>query len=135
MQQPKECNKDETDSLKVKLRRIESFMLSDQKNRYKKKTHRGQHTTKNIKDDYKLSKLKQEMRSLKSKEKILPKNINGIPSDRQQEQRLPPVCGRSPPCYCPEDQLFASKLRIQILKKISSLRRQHIKLRDGISGW
>ena len=43
--------------------------------------------------------------------------------------QLPPVCGRSPPCFCPEDQLYAAKLRIRILKKISTLRRRHIRLR------
>ena len=43
--------------------------------------------------------------------------------------QLPPVCGRSPPCDCPEDQLYAAKLRIRILKKISSLRQRHIRLR------
>ena len=43
--------------------------------------------------------------------------------------QLPPVCGRSPPCDCPEDQLYAAKLRIRILKKISTLRQRHIRLR------
>ena len=43
--------------------------------------------------------------------------------------QLPPVCGRSPPCDCPEDQLYASKLRLRILKKISTLRKRHLKLR------
>ena len=27
--------------------------------------------------------------------------------------RLPPVCGRSPPCFCPQDQMLASKLRLR----------------------
>ena len=26
---------------------------------------------------------------------------------------LPPVCGRSPPCNCPQDQVFAAKLRLR----------------------
>ena len=43
--------------------------------------------------------------------------------------QLPPVCGRSPPCDCPEDQLYAAKLRLRILKKISTLRQRHIRLR------
>ena len=43
--------------------------------------------------------------------------------------QLPPVCGKSPPCFCPEDQLYASKLRIRILKKISTLRKRHLRLR------
>ena len=49
-------------------------------------------------------------------------------SDTFQLQ-LPPVCGKSPPCDCPEDQLYAAKLRIRILKKISTLRQRHIRLR------
>ena len=43
--------------------------------------------------------------------------------------QLPPVCGKSPPCSCPEDQLYAEKLRVRILKKISTLRRRHLRLR------
>ena len=43
--------------------------------------------------------------------------------------QLPPVCGKSPPCSCPEDQLYAAKLRVRILKKISTLRRRHLRLR------
>ena len=43
--------------------------------------------------------------------------------------RLPPVCGRSPPCHCPEDQELAAKLRLRIIKKISTLRRKHLRLR------
>ena len=31
----------------------------------------------------------------------------------RRTRRLPPVCGRSPPCDCPQDQVFASKLRIR----------------------
>ena len=42
---------------------------------------------------------------------------------------LPPVCGKSPPCDCPEDRLYASKLRRRILTKISTLRRKHLRLR------
>ena len=43
--------------------------------------------------------------------------------------RLPPVCGRSPPCHCPEDRELAAKLRLRIIKKISTLRRKHLRLR------
>ena len=43
--------------------------------------------------------------------------------------RLPPVCGRSPPCHCPEDRELAAKLRLRIVKKISTLRRKHLRLR------
>ena len=42
---------------------------------------------------------------------------------------LPPVCGKSPPCDCPEDRIYASKLRRRILTKISTLRRKHLRLR------
>ena len=48
---------------------------------------------------------------------------------RRSSLQLPPVCGRSPPCDCPEDQLYAAKLRFRILKKISTLRQRHIRLR------
>ena len=43
--------------------------------------------------------------------------------------RLPPVCGRSPPCSCPEDQVYAAKLRLGILRRISTLRQKHIRVR------
>ena len=47
--------------------------------------------------------------------------------------RLPPVCGRSPPCHCPEDRELAAKLRLRIIKKISTLRRKHLRLRVTLS--
>ena len=76
-------------------------------------------------------KLRKEFAILQSvrKSKIFasPKSKDG-PKDVKKFQ-LPPVCGKSPPCFCPEDQLYAAKLRIRILKKISTLRRRHIKLR------
>ena len=34
-------------------------------------------------------------------------------TERKQMQCLPPVCGRSPPCNCPQDQVFAAKLRLR----------------------
>ena len=48
---------------------------------------------------------------------------------RKSSLQLPPVCGKSPPCDCPEDQLYAAKLRFRILRKISTLRQRHIRLR------
>ena len=32
---------------------------------------------------------------------------------RRRSPKLPPVCGRSPPCDCPEDQVYATKLRLR----------------------
>ena len=43
--------------------------------------------------------------------------------------RLPPVCGRSPPCGCPEDRELAAKVQRQVVRKISTLRRRHLRLR------
>ena len=77
-------------------------------------------------------KLRKEFAILQSvrKSKIFttPKSKEGSNKDVGKFQ-LPPVCGKSPPCFCPEDQLYAAKLRIRILKKISTLRRRHIRLR------
>ena len=32
---------------------------------------------------------------------------------RRRSPKLPPVCGRSPPCDCPQDQVYATKLRLR----------------------
>ena len=55
--------------------------------------------------------------------------VESAKKKKNSKFQLPPVCGRSPPCDCPEDQLYAAKLRIRILKKISTLRQRHIRLR------
>ena len=55
--------------------------------------------------------------------------VEAAQEQKKPKFQLPPVCGRSPPCDCPEDQLYAAKLRIRILKKISTLRQRHIRLR------
>ena len=65
------------------------------------------------------------------KSKILQhgKKIQKSASGSSTKFLLPPVCGKSPPCDCPEDRLYASKLRQRILTKISTLRRKHLRLR------
>ena len=65
------------------------------------------------------------------KSKILQhgKKIQKTASGSSTKFLLPPVCGKSPPCDCPEDRLYASKLRQRILTKISTLRRKHLRLR------
>ena len=45
--------------------------------------------------------------------------------------RLPPVCGRSPPCHCPEDRELAARLRSNIVRRIGTLRKKHLRLRVG----
>ena len=57
------------------------------------------------------------------------KKIQKSASSHSTKFLLPPVCGKSPPCDCPEDRLYASKLRQRILTKISTLRRKHLRLR------
>lgn len=64
------------------------------------------------------------------KSKLLSKSRTKLSSSSKLQ--LPPVCGKSPPCFCPEDQLYAAKLRLRILKKISTLRKRHIRLRVKI---
>ena len=58
--------------------------------------------------------------------------LNPAETKSEAKFQLPPVCGKSPPCFCPEDQLYASKLRIRILKKISTLRKRHLRLRVNL---
>ena len=62
-----------------------------------------------------------------------PKKGNVVRPNPPQLPRLPPVCGRSPPCHCPEDRELAAKLRLRIIKKISTLRRKHLRLRVILS--
>ena len=78
--------------------------------------------------DYsKLVDLRKELSRFQTIEKL--NNLSKENGTSRPKFQLPPVCGKSPPCHCPEDQVFASKLRIRILKKISTLRRRHIRLR------
>ena len=79
-----------------------------------------------------LDKLRKEMRGRKAVD--LPSSLAivgaraGGPSGRPLP-KLPPVCGRSPPCSCPEDRELATRLRMRILRRISTLRRKHLRLR------
>jgi hypothetical protein len=95
---------------------------------HKSPSNPGSYVSENKGIDYsKLELLKKELSRFQTIEKLNnPSSCDGPP---RPKFRLPPVCGKSPPCYCPEDQVFASKLRIRILKKISTLRRRHIRLR------
>ena len=91
--------------------------------------------------DARLAQLRKEMSANTT---LAPKSIRGEQSGREESEpakaqkvvqqnpplpRLPPVCGRSPPCHCPEDRELAAKLRLRIIKKISTLRRKHLRLR------
>ena len=94
-------------------------------------TNSGTNTAENKRIDYsKLELLKKELSEHQTVEKLHNQSTDN--SAQRPKFQLPPVCGKSPPCYCPEDQVFASKLRIRILKKISTLRRRHIRLRVRI---
>ena len=66
------------------------------------------------------------------KSKLLSKSRTKLRRSSSSKLQLPPVCGKSPPCLCPEDQLYAAKLRLGILKKISTLRKRHIRPRVKI---
>ena len=63
-----------------------------------------------------LSQTKSELSNIKTKhtlEDLKREMIDSEYTERKNMQCLPPVCGRSPPCNCPQDKVFAAKLRLR----------------------
>jgi hypothetical protein len=64
----------------------------------------------------------------------LRREMESRPRPPARPLRLPPVCGRSPPCHCPEDRELATRLRLRVLRRIGGLRRKHLRLRVRPAG-